>query len=150
MDTNTMSCYLPLRFASACLPFVPHAKHLYGLLTMLKTHHILDTQQCKTIMTLSDHTGKQIIRDISKLFSFKRIFKQCLFTISHCRLEFFVTFSFAAKKIFLFIVLFSTLNCQVKSSQVKIQFYSFTRCIWDHRNILRIENRQRHKLKVIK
>jgi hypothetical protein len=33
-----------------------------GLLTMLKKHHILDTQQSKTIMTLSDHQGKQIIQ----------------------------------------------------------------------------------------
>jgi hypothetical protein len=32
-------------------------------------HHILGTQQCKTIMTLSDHKGKQIIRNtIQKRF----------------------------------------------------------------------------------
>jgi hypothetical protein len=29
---------------------------------MLKEYQILDTQQCKTIMTLSDPKGKQIIR----------------------------------------------------------------------------------------
>jgi hypothetical protein len=39
---------------------------------MLILHHILDTQQCKTIMTLSDHKGKQIITDtIQKVFPAK-------------------------------------------------------------------------------
>jgi hypothetical protein len=36
---------------------------LNGLRTMLKYHHLLDTEQFKTIMTLSDYKGKQIIRD---------------------------------------------------------------------------------------
>jgi hypothetical protein len=51
------------RFVSKCLLSKPRSQRLNGLLTMLKYHHILDTQQCKTIMTLSDHEGTQIIRD---------------------------------------------------------------------------------------
>jgi hypothetical protein len=43
--------------------FIPCTALLIGLMTMLKKHHILETQQCKTIMTLSDHKGKQISRD---------------------------------------------------------------------------------------
>jgi hypothetical protein len=67
MDTKT--CYLTPRFASECLLAVPCGQHLNGLLTMLKYHHILDTQQCEAIMTLSHHKGKQIIKDtIQKRF----------------------------------------------------------------------------------
>jgi hypothetical protein len=52
-------------FASECLLSVPRAQPLNGLLTMLKSYHciILDIQQYRTLMTLSDHKGKQIIRD---------------------------------------------------------------------------------------
>jgi hypothetical protein len=64
MDTKT--CYLTPRFASECLLSVPHAQRLNGL---LKQNHILDTQQCKTIMTLSDHKRKQVVGDtIQKCF----------------------------------------------------------------------------------
>jgi hypothetical protein len=39
------------------------AQQMNGLQTMLMQHHILDNQQSKAIMTLSDHKGKQIIKD---------------------------------------------------------------------------------------
>jgi hypothetical protein len=54
---------LTLRFDSECLLSIPRARHLNGLLTMPKKHHIVDTQPCKSIMSLSDHQWKKIIRD---------------------------------------------------------------------------------------
>jgi hypothetical protein len=64
---DTKTCYLTLRFAAERLMSINvtvnyRAQHLNGLLTVLKKIHILDTQQCRTITTLSDHIGKQIIR----------------------------------------------------------------------------------------
>jgi DNA integrity scanning protein DisA with diadenylate cyclase activity len=47
-------------------------------------HHILDTQQGKTIMTLSDHHGMQIIRDIIEkclLQIIRDIIDKCLLQI---------------------------------------------------------------------
>jgi hypothetical protein len=60
---DTRRCYLTLRVVSECLQSKPHAQHFEKLFAMLKYHHILDTKQCKTIITLSDHKGKQLIRD---------------------------------------------------------------------------------------
>jgi hypothetical protein len=54
---------------------VPRAQHLNGLLTMLK-YYILDTQRCKTIMTLANHEGQKIIR-----YTIQRCFLQCLIII---------------------------------------------------------------------
>jgi hypothetical protein len=42
-------------------------------------NHILDTRQCKTIMTVSDDKGKQIIRDTNQkcfLQDFRKMFIQ--------------------------------------------------------------------------
>jgi hypothetical protein len=44
---DTITCYLTFKFALERLLFTPCAQHLNGLLTMLKSHHIFDTQQCK-------------------------------------------------------------------------------------------------------
>jgi hypothetical protein len=49
---------------SEILPMTPGFALEYLLLTVLKEHNILDTQQYKTIMT--NKAGKQIVRDTIK------------------------------------------------------------------------------------
>jgi hypothetical protein len=76
MDTknlllDTQVCF---RVPLACTPCTA----LYWPADNDEVHHILDTQQCKTIMTLSDHKGKKLLETLFKCISCK-IFEQCLF-----------------------------------------------------------------------
>jgi hypothetical protein len=65
MDTKTCAWYPGLLYFR--LLSVPGVQLWNDLLSMMTKHHI-DTQHCKTIMTLSDHDGEQIIRDTIPCF----------------------------------------------------------------------------------